>query len=155
MLTFAHIPTGPTTNRNRFISGRKSDNLSPAAARIARIQASRPRRDSLLTPPSRCPNIGVHLNLLRRVLGRAGVGWSTLFRRRDRGLCVVLLLLSTSVLTGTVERHISQAFSCRVRLSGSRAGGTRQSGSPGRGPQVASQTPCSARTASRSHHRSS
>src|SRR4051794_20373106 len=62
MLTFAHIPTGPTTNRNRFISGRKSDNLSPAAARIARIQASRPRRDSLLTPPSRCPNIGVHLN---------------------------------------------------------------------------------------------
>ena len=61
MLAFAHIPTGPTASGNRFISGRKSDNLSPAAARIARIQASRPRRDSLLTPPSRCPNIGVHL----------------------------------------------------------------------------------------------
>ena len=46
-------------------------------------------------------------------------------------------------------------FSRRVWLSGSRAGGTRQSGSPGRGPQLASQAPWSARTASRSRHRSS
>src|SRR3954454_17219696 len=46
-------------------------------------------------------------------------------------------------------------FSRRLWLSGSRAGGTRQSGSPGRGPQDASQAPCSARTASRSRHRSS
>ena len=40
-------------------------------------------------------------------------------------------------------------------LSGSRAGGTRQSGSPGRGPQAANQASCSARTARRSRHRSS
>ncbi len=58
MLAFAHIPTGPTASRNRFISRRKSDNLSPAAARIARIQASRPGRDSLLTPPSPVQALG-------------------------------------------------------------------------------------------------
>src|SRR3954452_21596643 len=46
-------------------------------------------------------------------------------------------------------------FSRRVLLSGSRAGGTRQSGSPGRGPQLANQAPWLARTASRSRHRSS
>src|SRR3954451_2561028 len=46
-------------------------------------------------------------------------------------------------------------FSRRLWLSGSRAGGTRQSGSPGRGPQLVSQAPWSARTASRSRHRSS
>jgi len=44
-------------------------------------------------------------DLLRRVLGRAGAGCSTSFRRRDRGLGVGLLSLSASVLTRTVERH--------------------------------------------------
>ena len=44
-------------------------------------------------------------DLLRRVLGRAGPVCSASSRRRDRGLCVVLLSLSTSVLTRTVERH--------------------------------------------------
>src|SRR3954468_16634441 len=64
MLTFAHIPTGPTTSGNRFISGRKGDNLSSVTTRITRIQASRPRRDSLLTLPFRCPNSGGHLRWL-------------------------------------------------------------------------------------------
>jgi hypothetical protein len=103
-------------------------------------------------PPGSSPGPG---DLLRRVLGRAGAGCSTSFRRRDRGLCVFLLPPSSSVLTRTVERHSRYAFSRRVWRSGSRAGGTRQSGSPGRGPQAASQAFCSARTASRSHHRSS
>ena len=49
----------------------------------------------------------------------------------------------------------SPAGRTQLWLSGSRAGGTRQSGSPGRGPQLASQAPWSARTASRSRHRSS
>ena len=43
----------------------------------------------------------------------------------------------------------------RVWLSGSRAEGTWQPGSPGRGPQLTSQAPWSAKTASRSRHRSS
>ena len=96
-------------------------------------------------------------DLLRRVLGRAGPACSASSRRRDRdcGLRAALLSLVTSVLAGTVERHSKYAFSRRLWLSGSRAGGTRQSGSPGRGPQAASQAPWSARTASRSRHRSS
>jgi hypothetical protein len=53
-------------------------------------------------PPGSSPGAG---DLLRRVLGRAGAGCSTSFRRRDRGLCVVLLPPSSSVLTRTVERH--------------------------------------------------
>ena len=44
-------------------------------------------------------------NLLRRVPGRAGPGCSASFRRRDCGLRAVLLSLSASVLTRTVERH--------------------------------------------------
>jgi hypothetical protein len=93
--------------------------------------------------------------LLRRVLGRAGADFSASSRCRGRGLRTVLLPLLSSVLTLTVECHSSQAFSRRVWLSGSRAGGTRQSSSPGRGPQAASQVSCSARTARRSRHRSS
>src|SRR4051794_3153241 len=53
-------------------------------------------------PPGSSSGAG---DLLRRVLGRAGPGCSTSFRRRDRGLCVVLLPPSSSVLTRTVERH--------------------------------------------------
>jgi hypothetical protein len=52
-------------------------------------------------PPGSSPGTG---DLLRRVL-RAGAVCSTSFRRRDRGLCVVLLSLSSLVSIRTVERH--------------------------------------------------
>jgi hypothetical protein len=53
-------------------------------------------------PSGSSPGAG---DLLRRVLGRVGPGCSTSFRRRDRGLCVVLLPPSSSVLARTAERH--------------------------------------------------
>ena len=51
-------------------------------------------------PPGSSSGAG---DLLRRVLGRAGAGFSVSSRRR--GLRTVLLPLSASVLTRTVERH--------------------------------------------------
>ena len=44
-------------------------------------------------------------DLLGRVLGRAGADVLVSFRRRDRGLVVVLLSASASLLTRTVECH--------------------------------------------------
>jgi hypothetical protein len=70
-------------------------------------------------------------NLVHRVPGRAGAGFSVSSRRR--GLRAVSLSLLVSVLIRTVEHHGKQACSRRVWLFGSRAGGTRQSSSPGRG----------------------
>jgi hypothetical protein len=44
-------------------------------------------------------------DFLRRVLGRVGADVSISFRRRDRGLGVLLLSASTSLLTRMVEYH--------------------------------------------------
>ena len=62
MLAFAHIPTGSTTTRRFKFDYRKKDGrLYKRSTRFADDRRTDPRRDSLLTPPHRCPDGGVHL----------------------------------------------------------------------------------------------
>ena len=62
MLTFDHIPTGSTTTRRiRFDYWKGNGNLPKRSTRYAADRRTGTRRDSLLTPPPRCPDSGVHL----------------------------------------------------------------------------------------------
>ena len=50
-----------TTRRIRFDYWKGDDNLPKRSTRFAADRRTGTRRDSLLTPPDRCPGSGVHL----------------------------------------------------------------------------------------------